>query len=352
MSKSELTGKIQTVLGVIDPNNLGITLPHEHILCDASCWFNEPIEATQKAYAYEPVKMKNLGWLRQNSSKNLDNLRLWDEELAISELLRFKQAGGSSVVEVSNIGLGRDPSGLARISRATGINIVMGAGYYVGLSHPEELKDKPVETITEEMVNDITEGVGETGIRSGILGELGCTDPLKKSERKVLQAAAETQRITGIPVNIHPGNSDTAPKDLIELYREFGGDVSHTVISHVDNRIGGDLEKNLELAETGCYLEYDLFGQAQRPLNYKMKYSLSDWQRVQGIKKLTDHGFIEQLLISHDVFNKIALRFYGGFGYDYIPTTVVKLMRHAEIPDKQINTILKENPKKMLKFKL
>jgi phosphotriesterase-related protein len=350
MSRSKLTGKIQSVLGTLDPDNIGITLSHEHLLCDASFFFNEPTVVTQKVLAYEPVRIENLGWLRQNPSKSLDNLRLWDEELAIAELFRFKKAGGGTVVEMSNIGLGRDPRGLARISRATGVNIIMGGGYYVGLSHPQELSIKSVDSIAEEIVRDILVGVGETGIRAGMLGEIGCSDPLKENERKVLCGVAKAQRTTGVPVNIHPGNSDTAPLEVVELFREYGGDTSHTVISHVDNRIGSDIEMTLELAQTGCYIEYDLFGQAQHPLSHKMKYSLSDWQRVEGIKQLIDHGFLHKLLISHDVFHKIALRRYGGFGYDHIPTTVANLMRMNEISEEQIKTVLIDNPKKMLQF--
>jgi phosphotriesterase-related protein len=351
MSKTELTGKIQTVNGIIDPDELGITLPHEHLLCDSSFFFEEPTEVTQKALAYESVKMQNLGWLRQNPSKNLDNMKLWDEELAISELNLYKIAGGCSIVEMSNIGLGRDPLALARISRATGVNIIMGTGYYVGLSHPPGLENKSVDTIADEMVKDIINGIGSTGISAGILGEIGCSEPLKRGELKVLNATALAQKKTGVPVNIHPGNSDKSPLEIVELFRDFGGDVSHTVISHVDNRIGNDLEMTLELASTGCYIEYDLFGQAQRPLSHKMKYSLSDWQRVEGIKKLIDHGYLHQLLISHDVFHKIALQHYGGFGYDYILTTVVDLMRLNEIYEEQIHSLLIKNPKKMLQFK-
>jgi phosphotriesterase-related protein len=351
MSKTELTGKIQTVLGTIDPDELGITLPHEHLICDSSFFFEEPTEVTQKALAYESVKIQNLGWLRQNPSKNLDNMKLLDEDLSISELNLFKKAGGCSIVEMSNIGLGRNPLALARISRATGLNIIMGAGYYVGLSHPPELENKSVDTIADEVVHDITAGVGSSGIKAGILGEIGCSEPMKEDELKVLKAAAVAQRKTGIPVNIHPGNSDKSPLEVVELFRDFGGDVSHTVISHVDNRIGNDLEMILELAKTGCYVEFDLFGQAQRPLKHKMKYSLSDWQRVEGIKNLIDHGFLQRLLISHDVFHKIALRHYGGFGYDYILTTVVNLMRLNEISEEQIHSLLIKNPKKMLQFK-
>ena len=350
MSRQEMCGKIQTVLGSIDPESLGLTLPHEHLLCDASVYFKEPTEKTQKTLAYQQIKMENLGWIRQNPSNSLENLKLLDEKIALSELIRFKKAGGNSIVEMSNIGLRRNPFGLVRLSKAAGLNIIMGSGYYVGASHPKYLKSKSVDDITAEIVADITIGVGDTGIRAGMLGEIGCSVPVQEDEIKVLKAVARAQQLTGVPVNIHPGNSEYAPLEVVELFRKHGGDVYHTVISHVDNRIGDNIKKTIELAETGCYVEYDLFGQAQRPLSYEMLHSLSDWQRVDGIKQLIDQGFLDQLLISHDVFHKIALRHYGGYGFDHIPVNVVNLMRMKNITEAQIQTILVDNTRKMLQF--
>ncbi len=150
--------------------------------------FKEPEE---RELAYEPVRIENLGWLKRNGVGSVDNLRLLDEEVAIDELGRFKRAGGGAVVDMGNNGLCRDPEGLARVSRATGVHVVMGAGYYVGGSHPPELADRPVDDLVEEMVRDITVGVDDTGIRAGILGEIGCSYPLMETEVKVLEAVAE-----------------------------------------------------------------------------------------------------------------------------------------------------------------
>ncbi|MHA2428663.1 MAG: phosphotriesterase family protein [Candidatus Hermodarchaeia archaeon] len=352
MTRNRRSGKAQTVLGTLDANDLGITLPHEHLLCDASFMFIEPRNVSQKALAYEPVKIENLGWIRKNKVYCLDNLRLWDEELALLELLRFKKVGGSTIVDVTNIGLGRDPMGLTRISRATDVNIIMGAGYYLGPSHPPELAEKTEDTITDEILRDITVGVADTGIQAGILGEIGCSYPLKDGEEKVLRSAAQAQQITGIPVNIHPGHSNEAPFEIIDLLRENGGKINHTVMSHVENRLVRDIDLTLKLADTGCYLEYDTFGTAQNAIRLPNTntYSLSDWERIECIKELIDHGHAQQLLISQDVFNKINLRRYGGYGYDHILTTIVPLMRMIGISNEQIHTILVENPKRMLQF--
>lgn len=352
MSRQKLSGKAQTVLGAIDAGDIGITLTHEHLLSDASFMFVEPEMAGQKKLAYAPISIENLEWIKRNQIGCLDNLRLWNEELAIAELRRFKKEGGGTVVDMGNIGLGRDPTGLARISRATGVAIVMGAGYYVGSSHPPELASKTIDSITDEMVHDITVGVDDTGIKAGILGEIGCSYPLKDTEVKVLRAVARAQEITGAAVNIHPGQSQISPIEIIETLRDNDGNIKHTVMSHVGNRHGKDVDLTIELAETGCYIEYDSFGNAQNPIKLPKKiiYGLSDWERIGCIKHLIHHGYLHQLLISHDVFNKTDLRHYGGFGYDHILTTIVPLMRMKGITDEQIHVILEENPKQMLQF--
>ena len=139
MDVTSLTGKVQTVLGIINADDLGVTLPHEHIIADLSMYFTEPTEASEKGLAYQPVTLENLYWVQLNKFSNIDNLRLCDEQLAIKEALLYKTAGGNTIVELSSIGLARDPLALVRISRATGLNIVMGSGYYLECSHPPKL---------------------------------------------------------------------------------------------------------------------------------------------------------------------------------------------------------------------
>ncbi|MFC1984719.1 phosphotriesterase-related protein, partial [Chloroflexota bacterium] len=211
MRQEDITGKVQTVLGIVDADSLGVTLPHEHLLCDLTMYFVEPTEASEKGMAHEPISLENLSWIQIHSHNNWDNMRLTDEKLAIKEVLLYRWAGGDTIVELSNIGLSRGPLGLARIARATGLNVVMGSGYYVGLSHPSEVAAKTEEEITGEIVRDITVGVGETGVRAGIIGEIGCSAPLEENERKVLRASAAAQQRTGAAINIHPSRG----KDLV-----------------------------------------------------------------------------------------------------------------------------------------
>jgi phosphotriesterase-related protein len=357
MAISALAGKVQTVLGPIDPEDLGITLCHEHLILDTSAWFSMPPTASERGLAYQPVHMENLHWLHYHAANNLDNLRLLDEDLAINEALCFQRAGGSTIVDVTNIGLARDPLGLQRIARATGLRIIMGSGYYVEQGRPPEFASKSEEEIAEEIVRDITIGVGDTGVRSGIIGEIGCCDPLSEGDRKALRASARAQQRTGAPLIIHPGYPHSACSfEIIEVLRSAGADLTRVVLSHICH-LPADVQTIAQLAETGCYLEYDIFGRAPGIIigsgQYRGQDFLevpSDGQMIATIRQLIDQGYINQILISHDVCHKIRLHHYGGSGYDHILTYVVPLMRAKGMTERYIQTLLVENPKRLLPF--
>src|SRR2546429_601356 len=194
---SPLSGQVQTVLGSIGAEEIGVTLPHEHLLIDFEVMFVEPTAPRDKERSREPVSLANLGWVRQNFNANLDNLRLTDEQVARDEILLFKDAGGRTVVDPTPRTLARDPLALARLARATGLNIVMGAGYYVAAAHPPDMSRRTVDDLTREIVADVTLGVGDTGVPSGLVGEIGCTWPWTDNEKTVMRAAAIGRPHTG-----------------------------------------------------------------------------------------------------------------------------------------------------------
>ena len=145
MTHSPIAGQAQTVLGPSRAEDMGITLPHEHVLIDFAVMFKEPESEPERALAHQPVRLDNLSWVRRNFSSNLDNLRLLDEQVAHDELLLYRAAGGRTVVDPTNRGLARDPVALARVARASGLNIIMGSGYYVAASHPPDMDGRTVD---------------------------------------------------------------------------------------------------------------------------------------------------------------------------------------------------------------
>jgi phosphotriesterase-related protein len=347
--KTELSGKIQTVLGTINPEDLGITHPHEHLIIDGSCWFEEASEGTQKAMLHHPVTMDILWWIRYHPLENLDDCLLLDEELAIKEVMYYRLAGGNSLIDMTNEGIGRDPIALTHISRATGLNIIMGAGHYVSLSETTKSKAKSEDELTDDIVRDITIGVGTTKIRSGIIGEIGCQWPLQDIERRNLRAAARASKITGASINVHPGFSEAAPLEICDILQEAGADLSRVVISHLDRTLLSQ-KTRLEFAKKGCYLEYDEFGfEGFYPTQFRGAIDFpTDVGRINWIMDLIDHGYINQILISQDTCFKHHLRSYGGWGYDHILRDVVPVMYLKGMTEEQINIIMVDNPKRLL----
>ena len=230
MRVSELKGKVQTVTGPIDPGELGVTLMHEHLLIDLECYFQAPDAASERAWVNAPLTMERLGGVGARVAYNLDNLKLLDEGAAVEEASRFRYAGGGTLVDVTSRGIARDPLALARISRATGLNVVMGASYYVPFAHPLNMDSKSEDEIAEEIVHDVTVGVGETGIRSGIIGEVGNFHPLSENERKVLRASAAAHLATGAPITIHPGADRI---EIVDILAKAGADPRHVVMGHL-----------------------------------------------------------------------------------------------------------------------
>ena len=135
------SGLVRTVLGPIPVEAMGVTLMHEHILLDASSWWKRPCCGSEIAFAERPLDISMIGDLRMNPFLNRDNCGLLDVKAAIEELNHFVEYGGKTVVDPTNLGIGRDPSALQRISRRTGLNIVMGAGFYLEPSHPAYVKE-------------------------------------------------------------------------------------------------------------------------------------------------------------------------------------------------------------------
>ena len=197
-----------------------------------------------------------------------DNWILVDEKTAIDEAMEFRYHGGGTIVEVTSIGLRRDPLAISRVSQATGLNVVMGAGWYQKLYHPADMDRRTVEDMTAEIVRDVTVGVGGTAIRSGIIGEVGIEgNPITENEVKSIRASGRASRATGAPVSFHRGGIGRERLEVIGILGEEGTDMSRVVFGHSDF-ISGDLDLMLELLGHGVYIQFDLLGRVGVPLRF------------------------------------------------------------------------------------
>jgi phosphotriesterase-related protein len=342
-------GQAQTVLGPIEPGQLGATTMHEHLVIDFSVVFKSHAEATARRDSNRQVALGNLGRVRYDPFSNLDDLRLLDENTAMEEANLFARAGGGAIVDVTSIGIGRDPVALARIARATGLHVVMGCGYYVDASHPPEMDSRSVDDIAEEMVADVTDGVAGTGVRAGIIGELGCSWPLTDNERKVLRAGAIAHRETGAAITVHPGRDPSAAFEILDILANDGADVERVVIGHL-GRTYSDVNAVIELAERGCYLEYDQFGWESSNFSLGEMDFPSDAQRIDHVVRLVGEGYGDRLLIGQDVCAKHCLTRYGGYGYAHLLDNIAPRLRDRGVANSDLMAILVENPARVLAF--
>lgn len=361
---SDRTGRVQTVTGLVEPGSLGVTMPHEHLFVDVTCMFDPPTEASDRHRAYAPFSLEHLGWIRLHYFRHYENLLLADEATTVSELGLYRAAGGSTIVDVSTPGIGRDPLALARVARVSGVNVVMSTGFYVASTHPREVAGMTEEDVAERMTAEIRTGAvllpaagggqdwqpvpTRTGVRAGII-KVAATYPLHPEERKVIRGAVAAQRATGAAITIHVGRHELSAREIVEALREAGADLARVSLDHLDLRVE-KTETLLELAASGCMLEFDLFGTESSYYPLTARDMPSDGQRLDVVGDLVSRGLVGQLLISQDICTRHRLVRYGGHGYGHVVGHIVMRMRDRGWSDEDIDTILVRNPARLLTF--
>lgn len=338
--------KLKTVSGEVTREEMGVTTTHEHVLLDLTAFYTERPVAGIESPSTQKVEMWNLGVLSRDCYALKDNLLLDNEELQAEELSKFGQAGGKTVVDASLPGIGRDAKALKRIAEKTGLNIVMGTGFYVGETHPKELANMTDREIADIMVKELTEGVDGTDICAGYIGEIGISEIFDEKERKVLRAAAIAQKDTGVAINVHINPWTTNGLEASEILLKAGVEPSRICISHIDVENREDYV--FALLEKGIYVEFDNFGKEyyikREVRNSGYGLFVRDTERVSFLKKIIDKGYLKQVLLSCDLCLKNLMHAYGGWGYDHVLVNIVPMMEDEGITKEEIYTMLVENP--------
>lgn len=336
-----------TVLGTVSADELGTTLIHEHLLFDFRDYWEPPKAASELALAEEPLSLPVLGHLRYNPFLLKDNLFHGDIELTIKELQAFAVLGGRTIVDPTNASIGRDPIALQRIARITGLHIIMGAGYYTEISLSDAFKARSVEDLAEELTRDVSEGVDGTGVRAGLIGEIGTSAPITESEERSLRAAVRAHATTGAPLMVHLDGWGREGHRVIDIVQEEGGDPNRTILCHM-NPSWEDTGYQCSLAERGAYIEYDMMGMTYvYPVG---KASPDDTSALRGIRALIDAGHLSRVLLSQDVFLKSMFRRYGGLGYTHVLDTLRPQYRKMGISSEHLKVMLSDNAKQVLAF--
>jgi phosphotriesterase-related protein len=349
-----------TVLGDVEPEKLGITAPHEHILLDAWSSIVEKEAPSVKTASlkkdvpnndlyYQKVTMSNLGALKLDVAAVKDNLVLSDVDTAVEELMEFKKLGGNSVADLTNEYMGRDVLELRKISKITGLNIVTCTGYYMSDSLPESIKNKNEDELAADMIKEIEEGIGDTGIRAGVIGEIGVSREVKKEELRVLRASAGAQKETGTALYVHTWPFGIDGIRVADELESSGAIMDKVVICHVDGTI--NLEYCKKLLDKGVYIGFEHFGKEYREIvDGKIYIIPNDLERLVAIRDLIklDEDYLGRIIISTDRCLKTELLKYGGQGYAHILRTIVPYMKMLDFSDDQIATLISTNPRELL----
>ena len=336
--------KINTVRGPIAAEQLGTTLMHEHILNNASRLWNKPLESSKMKVAEQKISMDMLYELKYDPYLNKDNLILSDIDDAVYEVEKFRNLGGNTIIDAGNRYMGRDPKGLLEISNRSGLNIIMSTGYHLEDSFPADFQDKSVDDIALEIIGEINTGVDDTGIKAGIIGEIGVSAKISEAELKSLRGSCAAQLETRVPLTIHTDGWGRNHHEIIDVVESEGLNPETVILEHL-NPCCAETDYLASLLDRGVYLEFDMIGM---DMYYPgVGQSPADEQVASCIFELVKKGFTNRLLLSHDTFLKMMLTRYGGPGYGHILRTFVPRLRRLGVGDAEILQMLEENPKQI-----
>ena len=342
------TGKVVSVSGPIAPAELGVCLPHEHLICALDGPLDWPrTDARAAAFADEPLTAANLDRVRRDPFGNRANLRLDDFDEMVAELALYAAAGGRAVVDQTPDELGRDPAALARLARATGLHVVAGCGHYVADLLSLRTAAATVDELAAELLAELLPGTGRGGPPCGLIGEIGVSSQgMAPVELRVLRAVARAQRSTGAPVSLHSVAPGHGGLEALLVLKEHGVDPGRVAVCHLDSDVdddsghadesgraaagdcpepGIDLDYCREIAREGAFIEFDGFGwpapRAQRS-GRAADLSRADHERVAAVAALCAEGLAGSILVSHDIAMKIRLTSHGGCGYAHLGSAV------------------------------
>jgi phosphotriesterase-related protein len=342
--------EVTTVLGPVGAEELGVTLSHEHLFIDITNQYREPADPRKRRLGRAKVTAAHAAVLGRNPYAIRDNLVLDDPELAVEEVAFFRGAGGRTIVDCTPIGIRRDARRLRELSRATGVQVVAGCGYYTADTHPPGMGDRSAEHIADELERELREGIDGTGIRAGVIGEIGTGNPIHPDERKCLVAAAMASRRTGAAIQVHTYPWAQAGREAVDVLLAGGADPGRIAICHTDVDIHPDYQR--ALLSRGVFLQFDNFGKEfvipPEDRGFAGGGFAADRERVRAIASLVEAGYEHRLLVTNDLCLKSMLRRYGGRGYAHAIAGVAGMLRTEGITEGTLRRFFVENPRTLM----
>ncbi|KIL50046.1 phosphotriesterase family protein [Jeotgalibacillus soli] len=303
--------KIQSVTGPVDPQFLQKTMIHEHLVFDLS-------EVREE----------------KDADSKLENSPELDQEIK-----RIIESGCNTVVEVSNIGMGRDAKAMFDIAKKHNLVIIASTGFYKESVYPSFVFEKTKEELAEIMIREIEDGMDDTTIKAGLIAEIGSSyQEITETEKKVFEAAILAHKKTGAPISTHC-EIGTMGKGQLDLFQENNADMSRISFGHQD--LNEDIEEQLELLKSGAFIQFDTVG--------KNSYR-RDSDRLSNLIELLNLGYEDQLMLSCDITRKSHLKSFDGYGYNHLFEDFIPALLNNGVKEETIDKMLVQNPRRFLAF--
>ena len=311
---------INTVTGTIGTDQLGVTLMHEHLLIGWAGW---ELDCTAPRFDRKTA-------LRQ----------------ATERLKELKDLGLRTFVDPCPNDIGRDVVFMAEVAEKTGINVICATGLYKeDLGNTPYFKQRSVEEIAEVYATELTRGIGETGIKAGIIKCATGKDRITEYESKCLRAAARASKRTGAPITTHT-DEGTMGREQLDIFASEGVDFARVVIGHSCG--ASDLRYHTDMLDRGCYLGFDRFG---------LDFLHPDRLRMAALIGLVGIGFEKQLVLSHDSvacwlgkglpeMDEKTRKLIENWNPTHISKHIVPALKEAGVSQRKIDAMLMENPRR------
>jgi phosphotriesterase-related protein len=308
---------VNGVLGPIDTADLGVTLIHEHLLIGWPGWEKDPLVSFD---------------------------RRAEIDRAVELLQKLRSLGVQTFVDPCPIDIGRDVEFAAKVADRSGMHYIAASGMYKEeLGMPTHFRQMDVDSLAELYVREITEGIGSTGIRAGVI-KVATAAPITEHEQKNLRAAARAAKATNTRIITHTDAGSYGPEQ-IDIVESEGLDPWHVMVGHSDG--SADLAYHDTLIRRRCYDGMDRFG---------LEFVHPDRLRVATLAGLLAIGYADRIMLSHDavgcflgrprVLTPEMERLRARWNYTHIHREILPLLREAGVREETIMTVLRDNPRR------
>ena len=335
---------LQTVTGPVAREDMGLTLPHEHLFNDLSSVVDAPCYPFSQQLVDKKVTAEIQWALKHDPYCCADNMDRKPIEDVIFEINNFISLGGRTIVDATGSeSIGRDAQALREVALKTGLNIVASSGPYLEKFESQRIH-KTVDELATTIDKELNQGIGDTDIRAGMIGEIGVSPTFTEAEHNSLRAASLAQiNNPHVAMNIHmPGWLRRGDEVLDIVLGEMGVSPNKVSLAHSDPS-GKDVAYQRKMLDKGVWLEFDMIG---------LDITFPKEGIAPGVQETADavaHLIeLDQLVLSHDVFLKQMWAKNGGNGWGFVPDVFLAYLAERGVDKTILKKLCIDNPGRLL----